>query len=283
MTKLIPKMHKAFRLFFGTLISIFKQGGLTYEKVFFLEQGKTLDSKVILITGGLTGIGLAMTKKFLQEGASVIVLSRNELPVKEHGLENQPSFKFRKFDLTSFSEMPDVINEVTKLFGRIDVLVNNAGVISGSMFPNVSEEDWDLVYETNSKAVFFLTQSVIKSWLRNPNTYPKKVLNISSQGAFVGATYPYRMTKWDIRGLTQGLAAKYIEKGIIINGIAPGIVRTSMQPKYTESKNIYCEDVIIGRICLPEEVAELARFMVSDLSNFIVGETILIDGGYSLK
>ena len=283
MTKLISKMQKVIRVFFGTLISIYKQGGLTYEKISILEQGKTLDSKVVLITGGLTGIGLAMTKKFLHEGASVIVISRNEIPVRENGLDKQPKFRFRKFNLTSFSDMPVVINELTNYFGRIDVLVNNAGVINGSMFPNVSEEDWDLVYETNSKAVFFLTQTSIKSWLKQPSANPKKILNISSQGAFVGATYPYRMSKWDIRGFTQGLAAKYIEKGIIINGIAPGIVRTSMQPKYTKSNNIYCKDVKIRRICLPEEVAELARFMISDLSNFIVGETILMDGGYSLK
>ena len=111
-----------------------------------------------------------------------------------------------------------------------------------------------------------------------------KIINISSQGGFVGATYPYRMSKWDIVGLTRGLGLSLIDKNIIVNSIAPGVVRTEMQEHYfRQGDNVYSDENPIKRFAYPEEIAQLAIFMMSDLSNFIVGQTIVCDGGYTLK
>ena len=111
-----------------------------------------------------------------------------------------------------------------------------------------------------------------------------KILNVSSQGGFVGATYPYRLAKWDIRGLTEGLGKSLIKKGIIVNGIAPGVVKTAMQSfSIEQGDNLYTNQNPLGRVILPEEIAELALFLISDASNAIVGQTIVCDGGYTLK
>ena len=100
----------------------------------------------------------------------------------------------------------------------------------------------------------------------------------------MGATYPYRMTKWDIRGLTRGLGAKMAPYGVIVNGIAPGVVKTDMQDfSLKQGDNVYCNQNILERVSLPEEIAELAAYMISDACTFMIGQTILIDGGASLN
>lgn len=177
------------------------------------------------------------------------------------------------------------IEEAKNFFGgEIDILINNAGVIGNTEFLNVSGIEWDEVYTTNSKALFFLTQSVCKDWLKNKKVKTKKIINISSQGGYVGAIYPYRMTKWDVAGLTQGLGIELANKKIIVNGIAPGIIATRMQPDINiNDGNNFCPHNPIKRFALPEEIAEIALFLASDSSNFIVGQTIVCDGGYSIK
>lgn len=112
----------------------------------------------------------------------------------------------------------------------------------------------------------------------------RKIINISSQGGFVGATYPYRMSKWDIVGLTAGLGKEMAQHNIIVNGIAPGVVLTNMQQKFQDQgDNVFCNQNPMQRFAYPEEIAELAIFMISDVSNFITGQTILCDGGFTLK
>lgn len=109
-------------------------------------------------------------------------------------------------DLNDYSTYEEKINECNNLLGRIDILINNAGIQLTEFFPNVSEEEWDRIYEINSKALFFLSQAMCKRWVHEYiKTGYKKNINISFQGGFIGATYPYRMSKWDIRGLTQEL------------------------------------------------------------------------------
>ena len=112
--------------------------------------------------------------------------------------------------------------------------------------------------------------------------YYRKIVNIDSQGGFVGATYPYRMTKWDLRGFTQGLGLKMAEYGVLVNGIAPGVVKTEMQRfALLQGDNTFCNQNPLHRVQLPVEVAELAVFLLSDACNFMVGQTILIDGGFA--
>ena len=171
------------------------------------------------------------------------------------------------------------------LGGDITTLVNNAGVPPSRFWGDVDEEEWDRIYAINLKGLFFLTQALTGRWKKQMvHDEYRKVINISSQGGFVGATYPYRMVKWDIRGLTEGLGKALVKDRIIVNGIAPGVVKTSMQQfSVQQGDNLYTDQNPMGRVILPGEIAELAVFLINDASNAIVGQTIVCDGGYTLK
>lgn len=269
-----------------SLRRIFKYGGYSTYNITSVQHGEVLKGKRILVTGGSSGIGFSIAKKCLQEGAIVLITGRNEDKLHQAVQEiNNVQLKSLIWDVSDVLLIKERVAKAKILLGgEIDVLVNNAGVFNGMQFPNVSEQVWDKVYATNSKGLFFLTQWVCDQWMKNKNTQLKKILNISSQGGFVGATYPYRMTKWDVAGFTQGLGIKLAPYGIIVNGIAPGIIATGMQEGCVKQKeNIFHPYNPLERFALPEEIAELAVFLMSDATNFIVGQTIVCDGGFSLK
>lgn len=269
-----------------SLISLFKSGGFSKFEILYTNRSDLLKDKKILITGGMSGIGLAMAKKFSNDGALVLITGRDSKKFKSISkkLKNY-NIKFIEWDVRKIKYFDTNLQKVCSILGgSIDILVNNAAIILDDDFFNISEDTWTDVYNTNSKSVFFLCQSICRKWLKEKNKNIKKIINISSQGGFVGATYPYRLTKWDIAGLTQGLAIKMIKHKIIVNGIAPGIVATKMVPQYLKEKNnIYCNINPIKRFAFPEEIAELAAFIASDSSNYIVGQTIVCDGGYSIR
>ena len=265
----------------------FRYGGYKQCNVSYITDGNRLNGKRILITGGASGIGYAIAQQCIKEGANVVITGRNEDKLQTACLSNgnNSHLKYIVWDISKPMQNEDKINKVVNLFGAdIDILVNNAGVQPYEFFPNVTESEWNRIYETNSKGTFFLSQSIAKHWNNNKVNNSHKIINISSQGGFVGATYPYRMSKWDIVGLTEGLAKTLIKDGIIVNGIAPGVIKTAMQSKFfAQANNVYCEQNPAERYAFPEEIAELAVWLMSDLSNFIVGQTILCDGGFSLK
>ncbi|MFZ4455570.1 MAG: SDR family NAD(P)-dependent oxidoreductase [Bacteroidales bacterium] len=261
-------------------------GGYTTVNISTINHGEILKGRNILITGGSTGIGLSIAKKCISEGATVVITGRDQEKLKKAKLEiNSSLLKTIVWDVSQINQQKDKIQEIEKLIcGNIDILVNNAGVLSGENFPNVTEDVWDNVYNVNSKGLFFLTQLLCEKWMENKNLVYKKIINISSQGGFVGATYPYRMTKWDVAGLTQGLGIKMAPYGIIVNGIAPGVIATNMQPNCLEQgENVFYLHNPVRRFALPDEIAELAIFLMSDAGNFIVGQTIVSDGGFSVK
>lgn len=281
--KILANIPKIVRL----VPAILQDGGYTSIKVAQVNYGELLSGKRILITGGSSGIGFAIARKALELGAIVVITGRDASKIKKAANElNHQNLKTLLWDVSKFEKLKLSHQEALALLGGdVDILVNNAGVLSNEFFPNVTEDDWDRVYDVNSKGLYLLTQEVYKRWIssqRSPNV--RKIINISSQGGFVGATHPYRMTKWDVVGFTQGLAIALATKGIIVNGIAPGIVATSMQKEYlNRGGNNYCGLNPVRRIALAEEIAELAAFLISDASNFIVGQTIVCDGGYSIK
>lgn len=278
LTKL-PKMVR-------NIYQVLRFGGFAEVNVSIVESGSALEGKRILITGGGSGIGLSIARKCVSEGAHVVITGRSSdklrVAVDKVGAT---TLKSLVWDVSDVTVAEDRLLEAEKLLGgELDVLVNNAGILLGTAFPNIAESVWDETYAINSKGLFFLTQTVCRRWLQQKNCSIRKVINISSQGGFVGATYPYRMTKWDIVGLTQGLGVKLASKGILVNGIAPGVVVSVMQKKcQAQGGNVYHSDNPSQRFALPEEIAELASFLISDASNFIVGQTIVCDGGYSIK
>jgi NAD(P)-dependent dehydrogenase (short-subunit alcohol dehydrogenase family) len=274
-------------LYLRRMISFMRYGGVHACTLRIVDYSERLAGKVVLVTGGGSGIGFASAEKMVREGARVIITGRNEeklvAAVAQIGGER---IKYHRWDLSNLNGLTDHLDICDALFDEpVNVLINNAGINNAGRIPNVTEEEWDAVYATNSKAVFFLCQEMCRRWTAGKSKGNKKIVNISSQAAFVGAAYPYRMSKWDVAGFTQGIALQYASSGIIVNGVAPGIIRTPMQPGFEmrADDNLYTPLVHLGRCAKPEEIAELVAFIVSDSANFIVGQTILADGGYSLK
>ena len=284
MRRLLGRLLRATKAFKET----FKYGSIKKCNVLYLSDGTLLEGKTVLITGGGSGIGKTIAIAALGQKANVIITGRNETKLKQtcEELNNKGDITYIVWDITKIKEIPVQISKLDDKYKKgIDILVNNAGIQPKEFFPNVSEDEWNRIYEVNSKGTFFMCQEFSKYWESKHVTGKQhKIINISSQGGFVAATYPYRMSKWDIVGLTRGLGLSLIDKNIIVNSIAPGVVRTEMQEHYfRQGDNVYSDENPIKRFAYPEEIAQLAIFMMSDLSNFIVGQTIVCDGGYTLK
>jgi NAD(P)-dependent dehydrogenase (short-subunit alcohol dehydrogenase family) len=268
---------------FRALKQCWQVGGATTVQINQINYGETLAGQSILVTGGGSGIGLAIAKKCILEGADVVITGRNEDKLK--GAEeaiNSNRLKTMVWDHGDVKICKEKLQECMSLLGsgRLDVLVNNAGVCLQPLgFFATTESAWDQTYAVNSKGLFFLTQAFCDDCLKKKQ--PAKVVNISSQGGLLPAPHPYRMTKWDIIGLTKGLGQQLAPHGIIVNGVAPGMIATDMIQRDTE--NVYSNLQPIQRLGVPEEVAELVIFLVSGAADNIVGQTIICDGGYTSK
>ncbi len=264
----------------------YRDGGVSVVNISYPSYQNLLKNKNVLITGGSSGIGLAIAKKCVACGARVLITGRNTSKLEKAQNEvGRDNCKYITWDISSVTNIDQKLDECQSLIGgEVAILVNNAGVPPSKFWGNVDEEEWNKIYSINLKGMYFLTQALVKRWKHSPDSSFRKIINISSQGGFVGATYPYRMAKWDIRGFTEGLGLSLIKDRIIVNGIAPGIVKTFMQSfSMNQGDNLYTNQNPIKRVILPEEIAELAIFLISDASNEIVGQTIVCDGGYSLR
>ncbi|CAM2979079.1 SDR family NAD(P)-dependent oxidoreductase [Shewanella loihica] len=285
-------INKAFYIIKKTLIAInsikriYKQGGYTKLEVKQVSGDDLLKGKKILVTGGGSGIGLAIAKRALNRGASVLICGRDKIKLDNVIKEvDDSNLKMLSLDVSDISSHKDSLEQAVQLLGgEIDILVNNAGIIDGADFLQVSEETWDRIYAVNCKGMYFLSQSICSRWINKGCTNGRRILNISSQGGYVAATYPYRLSKWDVVGMTQGLALKLAPLGILVNGLAPGIVATDMQKDLVkDDTNAFLPLNPLQRHASPDEIAELAVFLVSDSCSFIVGQTIVCDGGFILK
>lgn len=264
-----------------------RHGGVTQVNISQIQHGGILKGRRVLITGGSAGIGLAIAKKCLSEGATVVITGRNEAKLNAAAAElNSPCLKTLVWDVSDVSRQGEKLAEALRLAGgSLDVLVNNAGLLGGNrQFLDLTEEVWDAISSVNAKGLVFLTQCVVRKWIESRQG--GKIINMSSMRGTLGVQDgPYGMSKWGLVGLTQGLGLKLAPHGIIVNGIAPGIIDTdSIAIENMNAKeNAYLGGIPVSRIGLPEEVAELAVFLMSDAANYIVGQTIICDGGYSLK
>ncbi len=282
MGKKLNKIRKAIKC----ARDVYRDGGISSVDISYILPSNQLEGKNILVTGGGSGIGFSIAKKCADCGAVVLITGRNENKLQKAVAEiGKERCRYLVWDISNIDNIAQKIDECQSMFGgEISVLVNNAGVAPMKFWGNVDEEEWDMIYSTNLKGLFFLTQELVKQWKLHQQKSYRKIINISSQGGFVGATYPYRMVKWDIRGLTEGLGKILVKDRIIVNGIAPGVVKTSMQSfSLRQGDNLYTSQNPIQRVILPEEIAELALFLISDTSNAIVGQTIVCDGGYTLS
>ncbi|WP_317043169.1 SDR family NAD(P)-dependent oxidoreductase [Bacteroides mediterraneensis] len=232
---------------------------------------------------GTSGIGFCIAKAFLDSGATVIITSRNDERLKISCEKLAESYKERIFgivlDNTKVNTFEQAFQNAISLIGgrHIDILVNNAGILGGDI-RTTSVTEYDNVMNTNLRGVFFLSQLFGK--YMKENGIEGNILNIASSSSLRPAVSAYMLSKWGIRGLTLGLARAFAPYGITVNGIAPGPTATPMLLKDT-SRSL-ANDTILGRYALPEEIANMAVFLVSGLGKTILGDIIYMTGGSAL-
>ena len=238
-----------------------------------------LVGKTALVTGGTSGIGYAIAEKYLSAGCRVIIVGTNEDKIKKC-CDNLKSVDVKGIviNLNDVSTLKDKIEVASSMFGgsKIDILVNCAGFNPKKGFFDITEEDYDRTMDTNVKGTFFMCQSMANYMIKNH--IKGHILNLSSSSALRPAWSPYEMSKWTIRGLTVGLADTLVEHGIVVNAIAPGPTATPMLGVSADG-DIDLPSSPIGRYATPEEIANLALILVSDMGNLVVGDTLYATGG----
>ena len=237
-----------------------------------------LKGKVALITGGSSGIGFAIAQALINCGAKIIIAGTNEDKLKNALSQLGNTARSITINVKNVDVIPQIIEQAAQMFeeNRIDILVNSAGAHHSKSFEEMTEEEFDNIIDINVKGTFFMCQSMARYMKKN--RIKGHILNLSSSSALRPAWGPYQISKWAIRGFTLGLAEQLQPYGIVVNAIAPGQTATPMLGK-SKDGDLYNDYALAGRYITPEEVANLAVFMVSDMGNMIVGDTFYITGG----
>lgn len=247
-----------------------------------LAPNELLKGRTALITGCTSGIGLSIAKAFLNAGASVVAIGRNpdklEKTVSEllHLTNDESKVFSYVLDVTETEKFEIALNEIIKLIPshKIDILINNAGL--GNLSSLTEAENYDIVMNTNLKAVYFLTRCVARHMIEDK--IEGNILNIASSSSLRPASTVYGMSKWGVRGLTEGFAKMLLPYNIIVNGIGPGLTATPFAGK-TNNDDIYNPSNPSKRLVTPEEVANLAVVLTSGMGRMIVGDIVYISGG----
>ena len=247
-----------------------------------------LTGKVALITGGNGGIGRAIASDMAQAGSDIVIVDQNmgnltEI-VKETGNLDRRC-KGIECDVTNSDDITATVETAEKEFGRLDILVNAAGVTGGGPPQSISEEEWDRIIDINLKASFRFCQAVYPAFVK---TGAGRIINIGSIYSILGSSVAvhYSASKGGIVQMTKSLALSWANENIHVNAILPGFVRTPMTAAIREDQAFYqsiIERTPTGRLAEPGDISPTAVFLASSASGFITGQSIVVDGGYSVS
>ncbi|MBQ7900580.1 MAG: 3-oxoacyl-[Clostridia bacterium] len=243
-----------------------------------------LKGKTAVVTGGSRGIGAAIALKYASMGANVAILDiGNEdkaaqvcSSAREYGVQA----KFYKCNVTDTNNCKEVVNTIVADFGGIDILVNNAGITRDNLIVTMEESEFDAVVSTNLKGCFNMIKACGRNFIKRKSG---KIINISSVSALMGlpGQANYSASKAGIIALTKSVARELGAKNVCCNAIAPGFIATDMT-KDLENKDGYLSSIPLKRLGNPEDIADVAAFLASDMSNYITGEVIRVDGGLAM-
>lgn len=247
---------------------------------------KLLEGKVALITGGARGIGKALAIRFAAEGAQVAVsdLKYDEVMQATEAELNAMGVRAKGYasNAASLEESEKLAEEVVKEFGRIDILVNNAGITRDNLLMRMTEQDWDLVMAVNLKSAFNLTKAVQRVMLKQKSG---SIINMSSVVGVNGnaGQSNYSASKAGMIGFTKSIAQELGSRSVRCNAIAPGFIETEMTHKLSdEVRQQWIATIPLRRSGKPEDVADVAVFLASDLSAYVTGQVISVCGGMSM-
>ncbi|MFA7359469.1 MAG: SDR family oxidoreductase [Candidatus Kapaibacterium sp.] len=245
----------------------------------------SLKGKKALITGGTKGIGLAITKLFLELGADVFIAARNKNLINEM----IKTYKDKELsgvaaDISKLPGIEKMMKEVLKKWDRVDILVNNAGFNIRKKSVEYTEKEFDTIINTNLKSVFRISVRMLPLLMKSKSS---TIVNISSVAGMTALKTgsPYAITKAGIIQVTKNLAVEWAQHGIRVNTIAPWYIKTPLTEKLLNDRK-YLKSILertpMGRYGETEEVANVAAFLASDASSYVTGQCIAVDGGFSV-
>jgi NAD(P)-dependent dehydrogenase (short-subunit alcohol dehydrogenase family) len=243
------------------------------------------EEKIAIVTGGASGIGHAIAKKLVAQNIKTIILGRNLDKLTEACATLGPLATLVQCDLSNTGSIPAVIQKIASAHGRIDILVNNAGINLKKEFIDITDEEFLKILQTNVLGVFSISREVAKVMMKAKQG---SIINISSMAAKYGLpkVAAYAASKSAIEGMTRVMAVELAPHGIRVNCIAPGFIMTNMSNIALngdqERKQRVLSRTPMGRLGLPEEIAETAFYLASDQASFVTGTVLSVDGGNSI-
>ena len=242
-----------------------------------------LEGRVAIVTGAGRGIGRAIAVELAKAGCSLVICDVNKDGLDSLSLEisklGRKVLSLRA-DVSKSSEVQKMFDDANAAFGRVDILVNNAGVLRTTPVMDITEEEWDWILDVNLKGTFLCTKTALKGMIERRYG---KIISLSSIDYLRGSSpnhLHYVSSKAAITGFTKTLAREVGQYGINVNAVAPGVIETEMTKELlTRLRSQYLEDISLGRIGKPEDVAKAVVFLASDDSAYISGQTINVNGG----
>lgn len=237
-----------------------------------------LKNKVAIITGGARGMGAAHVRLFASEGAKVVFTDLNEEEGRILEKEIGGNVKFIKQDVTDAASWEKVVEDTEKIFGQVNILVNNAGISINKPLLEITEDEYRKIVDINQVSVFLGTKAVAASMKKSGNG---SIVNISSMNGLVGGAIGYTDTKFAVRGMTKAAAIQLSPFGIRVNSVHPGVIETPMVTEgdsYEVIKKL-SKQIPIRRMAKSEEVSNLVLYLASDESSYSTGSEFVIDGG----
>jgi len=237
-----------------------------------------LEGKVAIITGAARGMGAAHARRFVAEGAKVVLTDLNAEEGTALANELGENALFVEQNVTSADEWANVVAEAEKAFGPVNVLVNNAGISVSKSFLQMTEEEYRRIVDINQVSVFLGLKTVVPSMQKAGGG---SIVNISSINGIVGGSVGYTDTKFAVRGMTKAAAMECSHYGIRVNSVHPGVIETPMvtQGDAVEAIKEFAKHIPLKRMAQPEEVTNLVLFLASDESSYSTGSEFIVDGG----
>lgn len=257
-------------------------GGVPLADVFSLED------RVAIVTGGSRGIGRMIAEGFVLSGAHVVITARSveECAAAAEAMSVWGSCEAIPADLSTLAGIDDFVAAVRQRLTRVDVLVNNAGAAWGEPFEEFSEHGWDKVMDLNLRSPFFLSQRLLPLMRRTDSGGRSKIINVGSvDGISLGRheTYSYHASKAGLHHLTRRMALRLVEDGIVVTSLAPGAFATKLNRDAAEDGEQHAAEIPAARLGEPVDMAAAAIYLASRAGDYVLGETLVVDGGVTLS
>ncbi|SVB99524.1 uncharacterized protein METZ01_LOCUS252378, partial [marine metagenome] len=242
-----------------------------------------LTDKSVIITGGGSGIGLACTKLFSDQGAKITIFGRRKKRLEFAAREIEGDILPVSGDLTHSNDLDNLVSRTLNAFGKIDIVINNGGIFTGSSIHETNNEEWDAVMNTNINSVFQLTKKVLPHMIERKAGIFVHIASILGLVAAPGVA-AYNVSKGALLQFNRSIAMEYGSLGIRSNAVCPGLVKTEMTEELMKDEKLMLEwskDYPIGRFGIPEDIANACLYLASDESSFVTGAALPVDGGFT--